>query len=507
MQRIINNPYRILGVLAGASNREITRQANNLKKYIAAGVELPVDFSFAKLDNFQRTVEDIDNAIEKNDTDSQKIENALFWFWKGNDITDEPAFDALKEGKIETALDIWEKLISETKEDGKCVWRKITEKNMSAFHNIFVAPYLTNREVNTHITIKAQIYFLESDYWQNFKEAVTDITFIFSKKELQLLFLNMLISEKAVEIGKLVKIIEKINFVAKADFLKNISKTFTEKITAQIDISEKKRKESKANAALTGENLYQQTQADLKQLKEIFGEQNLSYSNIADKVANEILQCSIDFFNDSQERNLENGYYDRTEKLAKIAQSIAIGSVAKEKISKNLGMLEEIKNQEIAQAIELFQSVKNAYETSVKEIDTLVGSKRISGVPINWYKVEELKRNSINWNKVDELLRDVLSDKNLEKIKSCTDASLKQKFIELAEWVKSHSSNKYVINTVLDKYYGRTTRTTKTKTTSSNTSSFFSVVDDWLSENYNCGCAISIIIGIIIVIIILITNN
>jgi hypothetical protein len=344
MQRIINNPYRILGVLAGSSNREITRQASNLKKYVAASVELPVDFSFAKLDDFQRTVEAIDNAIERNDTDSQKIENALFWFWKGNDITDEPAFDALKEGNIQTAFDIWEKLIIETKEGGKRIWRKITEKNASAFHNFFVASYLTNENVNVYNAITAQISFLESDYWHNFKAVVTDITFNSSKKELQFLFLNILIAEKAVETGKLVKTIEKVNFIAKADFLKSISKTFTEKIIAQIDISEKKRKESKVNVASIGENLYQQTQADLKQLKEIFGEQNLSYSNVADKVANEILQCSIDYFNDSQEKNVDNDYFDKSLKLAETAKSLVVGNITKTRIEENFKTMNEMKS-------------------------------------------------------------------------------------------------------------------------------------------------------------------
>jgi hypothetical protein len=459
MRAIINNPYRILGVLAGAGNREIIRQANSLKKHIEAGVEPPVDFSFAYVDNFQRTVEDIDDAIERNDTDSEKIGNALFWFWKGYDITDEPAFDALKEGDIQAALGIWHQLIIGTKEDGNRFWREVTEKNASAYHNFFVASYLTNGNTDAHAAITEQIFFLESDYWRNFKTAVTDITYSSSKKALQLLFLNTLISEKAVETSILVKIIEPVDFVAKADFLKSISKTFSEKVTAQIDIAEKKRNESKANAADAGENLHRQTQADLKQLKEIWGEQDFLYSNMADKVAKELLQCSIDYFNDSQEKERDNDYHKVAEELAIIAQSIAVGSVAKERISESLRTLEEMKDKEIKQIIALLQSVKDAYETNVREIDAQVSKQSKSlgwGQSINWSRVEELKRNSINWDKVNELLRDALSDKNIEKIKNCTDATKKKKFVELAEWINNHSTSKYVIKAALDKYYGRT---------------------------------------------------
>ena len=51
MNSIKNNPYRILGLLAGASAREVSRQANRLQKIIAAEQEPPTDdFSFPALE-------------------------------------------------------------------------------------------------------------------------------------------------------------------------------------------------------------------------------------------------------------------------------------------------------------------------------------------------------------------------------------------------------------------------------------------------------------------------
>jgi hypothetical protein len=443
MQAIINNPYRILGVLAGASNKEITRQANNLKKYIAAGIDPPVDFSFTNLDNFRRTVEDIDDAIERNDTDPEKIENALFWFWKGNDITDEPAFDALKEGNIQAALDIWDKLTTVTEDDGQCFWREITKKNASAYHNFFVASYLTN--VNDQNAITAQIFFLESDYWRNFKEAVTDITYSSSKKELQLLFLNTLISEKTVETGKLVKIIEKADFAAKTDFLKGISKTFTEKITAQIDVSEKKRRENKAKADATGKNLYRQTQADLKQLKEIFGTQDFSYSNVADKVANEILQCSIDYFNDSQEKERDSDCLEIAKELAKNAQSIAVGSMTKERISENLRTLEEMKDKEITEAIQVLQFIKKAYD-DVNSIYNIANFQN---------------RKVVNTEKVNITFKQMLTTEFCRKIENCRNYNLLDKYHVLLssiigksnvfDWLRVHCDKVFNIRYELGK--------------------------------------------------------
>jgi hypothetical protein len=82
-------------------------------------VEPPADFSFAGLDHLQRSIEDIDDAIERNDTDTKKIKNALFRFWKDNDTTDEFAFDALKDGDAPAALDAWNRRMTTKDKTGE----------------------------------------------------------------------------------------------------------------------------------------------------------------------------------------------------------------------------------------------------------------------------------------------------------------------------------------------------------------------------------------------------
>jgi hypothetical protein len=87
MNSIQNNPYRVLGLLAGASAREVSRQTDRLQKIIAAEQEPPTDdFSFSVLGNLTRTTESIEGAISKLNLDSDKMNAALFWFWNGNSI-------------------------------------------------------------------------------------------------------------------------------------------------------------------------------------------------------------------------------------------------------------------------------------------------------------------------------------------------------------------------------------------------------------------------------------
>ncbi|MDR1592050.1 MAG: hypothetical protein LBS16_04100, partial [Prevotellaceae bacterium] len=247
MEAIKNNPYRVLGVLAGANAREISKQSKNLKKFLAADAELPDDSSFSELDNFQRSVEMIDDAIERNNTDPEKIENALFWFWKGYEITDEPAFDALKEGDVEKAFDIWFKLVNHEDESGELFWTELTKKNFSAYHNIAVLTLTGKIDKWSFVSaVMANNYFIESDYFVEFVKSVTDETYRANKKDIELLFLEKIrqsIAEKETEttLSELVKYLNGYNFAAKTDFLKSIAKSFTEKIASQITIAENAR--------------------------------------------------------------------------------------------------------------------------------------------------------------------------------------------------------------------------------------------------------------------------
>jgi hypothetical protein len=217
------------------------------------------------------------------------------------------------------------------------------------------------------------------------------------------------------------------DFSAKANFLKSISQRFTTNITAQIETTRKARTANKQKAATAGENLYKNTRDDLSQLKGIFGAQDFSYSNVADKVANEILQCSIDFFNDSQDKELENNYHEKAVNLAKLAQGIAVGSVAKDRIKENLQTLEEMKDREILQAIALLQQIKNSYQT----------------LGYNQY----IRDSAIN-----DLLKEAFTDEFIKKVSSSTEEQLRTLWV-LFEFLLPELSNRITLKKILDKFY------------------------------------------------------
>jgi len=209
MQLIQNNPYRILGLLVGATAREQERQIRRLKQFIDADQAPQNDFSFPTLGKLQRTAKNVSDAASNLNLDFDKMHASLFWFYKGNTITDEPAFDAINEGDLDQVLNIWTKLTSNG---------EVSQRNASAYNNLatlYLSGILEGTNTNEALLehgISLKLKFLESDFIKDFKALTTDETFKTTKKELQLMFLNQVQSEIENNSGvSSIKFLEKLN--------------------------------------------------------------------------------------------------------------------------------------------------------------------------------------------------------------------------------------------------------------------------------------------------------
>ena len=455
MQLIQNNPYRTVGILAGATAAEQRRQLTRLQRFLEADQEPENDFSFPVIGEIVRTVEIVTEAASKLNLDSDKINAALFWFWNGNSITDEVAFDALKEGNIEKAISIWSKLTSAT---------EVSQRNASAFSNLSTL-YL-NQNTNESILeqgISLKLKFLESDFIKDFKALATDETYKTTKKDLQLVFLNQIQTE--IEKGggitstKFLEILIKQTFSAKQDFLKGFVQKPIEKIEKQIEETRKKQKANPAKALEHGNELYRTTKQLLDSIISIIGKADIKTISISDKLANEILQCAIGYFDHSQENENDIDYFEPTLSLAKKADLIAISSLTKDRIKDTFVSLEEMKDKEILSTIEVLKSVKESFEENKKEIQNQIRhieetdfEIRLGRKSINRKAVEDNIKNSINWQRVNELIILTLTDKNLNKIKESDKIEVKKEFWELLNWVKENSLKPSEILVIIDKY-------------------------------------------------------
>src|SRR5690606_37275463 len=190
-----------------------------------------------------------------------------------------------------------------------------------------------------------KLNFLQSEFVKDFKSAAADATFKIEKGELQLNFLNNLVNHNDIDYSELMEAISDIDFEGKQDFLKGFIQKPIEQIEQQIETAKNKRKASKANAAKVGQELVEKTKNDLSQLRNFVGSNDLKYTSIADKIANEILQCSIDFFNDSQEKDSTSDYTEIAMNLAKQAEKLAAGKLTQDRIKDRIETLEEMKDK------------------------------------------------------------------------------------------------------------------------------------------------------------------
>jgi hypothetical protein len=343
MNLIKNNPYRTVGLLIGATAREQERQIRRLKQYVIAEQEPAKELTgndFSCLGKINRSLENIDEAVSKLNLNNDKFSAALFWFYNGNVITDEPAFEALKDSEPQVAIDIWSKLTFAG---------DVTLRNNSAFQNLStLLLYKSLDEMSINVRLFEQglalkLRFLESEFVEDFKAEVTDETFKVTKKEIQLSFLNALHLELEKHTGitpfKFIDIISKQTFSAKEDFIKSFLLKPIEQIEEKIEITKSKRKANKSNAAVAGKELYNAVSAALLQLKTILGPHNLKYITISDKVSDEILQCGIDYFISFRDSgtNLEYVSMDLFNK----ARLFAVGNIAKQRCQENTENLQK----------------------------------------------------------------------------------------------------------------------------------------------------------------------
>ena len=436
MNLIQNNPYRIIGLLAGASAKEKDKQSKRLLQYLDAEQEPENDFSFSTLDGLTRTTTIVKESVTALSLNIDKIKYALFWFYNGNPITDEPAFDAIKENDIFTASDIWEKLVFD---------KKITKRNASASSNLatlylsgFNDNGLTIEILRKGITLK--LLYLESDFSDEFIRLATDETFNTTKNELQLLFLNQIKSEieksGAISTSEFLEMVNSIEFTAKSLFIKEFVQKPIEQIELKIEESKNKRKANKAEALKIGQNLRKNTHDLLIQIENLIGRDDLKYVSIADKLANEILQSSIEYFNFCQDNNSNSTYIETSIELAKGAKLIARGKLAKDRIADNLSTMEGMKDKEINNAIDLLKSIKKAFEENKEKIRLEVQSMKLGyNQTINWSKVENMIANSLDWDKVASLIKEVIPPSNIEKIKNSSNQADLTEYKNLATWV------------------------------------------------------------------------
>lgn len=344
MELIRQNPYHVIGILAGANQRTIAKQKAKINAFQKVGKSIEFDTDLEFTGSLDRSNGAIEKAFSNIEINQNKLFNALFWFANNNHL-DETALNYLQSGDLEKAEEIWEKVTS-----GK----EVSSKNFTAYNNLGTLLLIKAFSIEGAVSIaefiesvKLKVELILSVYFDDFCHLIADETYtVSSEKELEE-FVMALLEEvknyKTADAKKIPSILGSINPKIKTLILEKLADSPIHNIERKTEKTKKARNESPQNILDLGQKLFEDIKSDLFCLSELLGKTDLKYKMIADKLAKELLQCGVDHFKDYQD--CEDLHYgdlgEDVMRLFKISKSTAVGTQTIERINENIQGLQE----------------------------------------------------------------------------------------------------------------------------------------------------------------------
>jgi len=334
MNAILNNPFRILGLLASASSREINSRVNKLLMYIEAENELPreSDCGFPEyMGEPLRTTDSVNRAKADLNLDDDRARHSLLWFIVGDaSVADEPGFEALRNGDADTAVNLWRRIADQPTTANNCS----AQLNLSTLY-ILQASLLRKPDMQLlEKGLKMKLQLLESDGADIFFRAVTDENYIpdISKIELWLLAeIDAMLKSKQSQIISSTNstrqakhltlsdiMLSMPDFAAKEQYMKSAANKEAEEISGDVQTCVNFRKSAPKDAMQAAATLRKAVVPKLEKLEKRLGRNDLLYGKLADEVASEICNCAVnasDYW-ENEVKEMSNSYLQRSQTVS-----------------------------------------------------------------------------------------------------------------------------------------------------------------------------------------------
>lgn len=308
-----HNPYRILGVYSNSPKKDVLSNLNKMKAFLKVGkpVSFPLDLPklLPPVDRDEAAVSSAQASIE---LPMDQIKHTLFWFMKATTL-DDIALNHLLAGNLAQAKEIWNK-----------------KETVSSLLNLMACALIESDTES--LAIKADTLF--QNYSIDFCLAVNE-TIKLSSTQLTELFVELLKQDGNFDLAKIMQVSG-----ASAEWRKIIGSGLVQPIIDKITLAISEAKSAIGASANfhAGEKLMTSTKGLLTQLKGLLNVSDIQYLMIADKLATTILQCGINYFNDTDDDDAPS----KTMKLQNYALSIAVGQMAKDRCKENVDILKKI---------------------------------------------------------------------------------------------------------------------------------------------------------------------
>ena len=276
-------------------------------------VEYPLDLK-GILPALNRTLDLMNEAEAHLAIAKEQIKYAQFWFLQKMTPLDDIAFNHLLAGNMAGAKEIWSK-----------------QESLSSLQNKLVCYLIENRPWLAVKTAEKLYDKFGADY---IRKIDANCTLQMTATDL----LHQFIDSLGEEIGMQKLLGYELGTETKAYISSQTVGPLINKISAEVEKTKKvDHKDPKARIE-AARKLVTNTKEPFSQLKSILPAADSQYQMIADKLGLEILQCGIDYFNNTDDDDAPH----TAMKMQKYAQSIVVGTLAKQRCEENVKILQKI---------------------------------------------------------------------------------------------------------------------------------------------------------------------
>lgn len=490
MNIINHNPYRQLGVYSTSPQKEVVANQGKMKAFLKVGrpVTFPLDLN-GLLPDVLRTEQSVADAISKLTLPTEQLRYAQFWFSKCNQL-DEIACGKLTNCDIDGAVEIWKK-----------------KATASSLQNLLVCALIRNQLGNA-ISYAQTLYL---SYSNEFVKMVLGDNALATSDNLSHDFLNVICEEFNPN--------QFLGYITNSEWKEYVgsksTKPIIDKLSSAIDLCKSSRGKGPTARLNAGTKLMNATKADLTQLKQFVSASDLQYQMIADKLGLEILQCGIDYFNDSDAPEAAH----KAMVLQKYAQSVVVGKMAKDRCKENVDIITRIiaefppsevfaEDRAIKEELRKFTRLPDKISYSIdllnntkphlQAIKSKLGSSNGYYLKISTQVVGNALHNVIE--EVNALQNDYTFQVNMILDKSAALSSLRS--VLRSAWQATKLMDTFDMESDFkDGRYDENRRTLSNMCSQVGVSTYTSSYSSNSSDDINWGCIIGIIITVIIFII------
>lgn len=418
MLLVENNPFRFIGVLSNAKDKEIHRQKAKLSKYASIGKSINTDYDYDFLSIIERTDSSIIKAFSQIDKRYDKLEHALFWFINLNQF-DEISLSHLNESSFGKAIATWDKVTRN---------RSITKSNISCLNNISTLQLtsLLSNELKLGIANKFKV--VQSDAFHVIVAEITDETFLVDSKDLCIRLTESIVRTFIASNKTDLEIIDLFS-LCEQWIVDHVVSVFCEPIIFGIERNIEK---TRANVVKNPESgyrlavdLYNENLIDLERIESFLGRKNIKFKAISEALSKELMKLDIAYFNALHETK---EVYDESLEILSLAQSLATKDITIREIEESINdMLARKENNRVNKYYDdIYDDLLN-FKDRLVSIDSVISLINLCKPKLDFLTVE-LGRTE-EYIKVSSLIVNVCLNTIIDCVNEAQDGKQTKEFL------------------------------------------------------------------------------